>query len=261
MNRRSLILGLTTALTLSACSRSSKLIIGTDATYPPFEFVDENGQMSGVDIEIGKQIGKALGQEVEFRNINFDGLQTALQTGALDMVISSVTATPERRKAQDFSDPYVKTGLSILVAKTSTVAKAEDLHTPGRKIVVRLGTTGESWARENFKEAQIKALDSDTSCVMEVVNANVDAWIYDQISIMNHHAEHPEKTRALLKPLREEVWAVALPFGQLEVKAKVNEVLARMRQDGSFKALADRFMAKEQKMMAEQGIPFVFEIK
>ena len=255
------LLALSLLFTLCACSRSNKLIIGTDATYPPFEFVDEKGVITGVDIEIGKEIGKALGREVEFKNINFDGLQTALLTNALDLVISSVSATPERRKAVDFSDPYVKTGLSVLVAKNSPVMKSGDLDAPGRKIVVRLGTTGETWAREHLKNAQIKALDNDTSCVMEVVNANVDAWIYDQVSIMRHHAEHAEKTRALLTPLREEVWAVALRQGETEMKAKINEVLARMKADGSFKRLADRFMAKEQKMMTEQGIPFVFELK
>lgn len=261
MKRRSFSLALATAFTLGSCSRGNKLIIGTDATYPPFEFVDPSGEITGVDIEIGREIGKALGKEVEFRNINFDILQTALLTGSIDLWISSVSATPERRKSVDFSDPYVKTGLAVLVAKDSPVTKAEDLHAPGRKIVMRLGTTGEAWARENLKNAQFKALDNDVSCVMEVVNGNVDAWIYDQISIMNHHAQHPDKTRALLTPLREETWAVALPQGKNELKTKINEVLARMRHDGSFKKLADRFMAKEQQMMQEQGIPFVFEIK
>lgn len=246
---------------LCACSRSDKLIIGTDATYPPFEYVDENGQISGVDIEVGREIGKALGREVEFRNINFDGLITALRTGSIDLVISSMTATPERRQSIDFSEPYVKTGLSILAAKDSTIQSAADLKTPGRKIVVRLGTTGEHWARENLKEAKIIALDADVSCVMEVVNANVDAWIYDQLSIMNYQLKHAEKTRALLAPLREEVWAVGLKQGDDELKAKVNEVLARMRSDGSFSKLAERFMAKEKEMMTAQGLPFVFELK
>ncbi|MCX6849810.1 MAG: transporter substrate-binding domain-containing protein [Verrucomicrobia bacterium] len=254
-------LALSLLLTLCACSRSNKLIIATDATYPPFEFVDAKGQISGVDIEVGREIGKALGREVEFRNINFDGLITALRTGSVDLVLSSMTATPERRQSIDFSEPYVKTGLAILVAKNSTVQSAADLKTPGRKIVVRLGTTGETWARENLKEAKIIALDADVSCVMEVVNSSVDAWIYDQLSIMNHHAKHPETTRALLAPLREEVWAVGLKKGNEELKTKVNEVLARMRSDGSFTRLAERFMAKEKAMMNAQGLPFVFELK
>lgn len=254
-------LALSLLFTLCACTRSNKLIIGTDATYPPFEFVDAQGQITGVDIEVGREIGKALGREVEFRNINFDGLITALRTGSIDLVISALSINPERKQSIDFSDPYVKTGLSILAAKDSTVQSAADLKTPGRKIVVRLGTTGESWARENLKDAKIIALDADVSCVMEVVNASVDAWIYDQVSVMNHHAKHPEKTRALLAPLREEVWTVGLKKGNEELKTKVNEVLARMRSDGSFTQLADRFMAKEQVMMTAQGLPLVFELK
>ncbi len=254
-------LALSLLFTLCACTRSNKLIIGTDATYPPFEFVDAQGQITGVDIEVGREIGKALGREVEFRNINFDGLITALRTGSIDLVISALSINPERSQSIDFSDPYVKTGLSILAAKDSTVQSADDLKAPGRKIVVRLGTTGESWARENLKDAKIIALDADVSCVMEVVNASVDAWIYDQVSVMNHHAKHPEKTRALLAPLREEVWAVGLKKGNEELKTKVNEVLARMRSDGSFTKLADRFMAKEQVMMTAQGLPLVFELK
>ncbi|MDI1311206.1 transporter substrate-binding domain-containing protein [Prosthecobacter sp.] len=252
---------LTLLLTLCACTRSNKLIIGTDATYPPFEFVDAKGQISGVDIEVGREIGKALGREVEFRNINFDGLVTALRTGSVDLVISSMTATPERRQSIDFSEPYVKTGLAVLVANNSTVQSAADLKAPGRKVVVRLGTTGESWARENLKDAKIIALDADVSCVMEVVNASVDAWIYDQLSIMNYQSKYAGKTRALLAPLREEVWAIGLKQGNDELKTKVNEVLTRMHSDGSFTRLAERFMAKEKAMMTAQGLPFVFELK
>ncbi len=249
------------ALLLCSCSRSDRLIIGTDATYKPFEYVNEKGEISGVDIEVGREIGRELGREVEFRNINFDGLLTALRTGSVDLVISAMTATPERRESIDFSDPYVRTGLSILAAKKSTIQSAADLKTPGRKIVVRLGTTGESWARDNLKAAKITALDADASCVMEVVNANVDAWVYDQLSVMNHHSQHAKTTRALLAPLREEVWAVGLRQGNDELKAKVNKALTRMRGDGSFSKLSDQFMAKEKAMMAEQGLPFVFELK
>lgn len=247
-------------LMLTACSKRDVIVIGMDATYPPFEFVDENGQISGVSVEIGREIGKTAGKEVEFRNINFDGLITALRTGSIDLVISSMTANDERRKSIDFSEPYVKTGLAILAGKDAPVQSVADLQTPGRKVVVRLGTTGESWARQNLPKAEIKALDLDTACVMEVVNGHVDAWVYDQLSIMNYHAKHPEKTRALLAPLREESWAVGLRQGDEAKKALVNETLARMRKDGSFAKLAEQFMAKEREMMKQQGLPFVFEL-
>lgn len=243
-----------------ASSASARLIIGTDATYPPFEFVDEKGVISGVSTEIGREIGKALGREVEFRNINFDGLITALKTGSIDLVVSSMTANEERRKSIDFSDPYVKTGLSILVAKTSPVQKAEDLRAAGRRVVVRLGTTGEMWARKELPQATIVSLDTDAACVLEVTKGGVDAWVYDQISIMNYHDRNRDATRALLAPLREEVWAIGMKQGQEETKAKINEALARFRAEGGFAKLADKYLAKERDMMKAQGLPFVFEL-
>lgn len=232
-----------------------------DATYPPFEFVNEKNEISGVSVELGREIARALGREVEFRNINFDGLITALKTGSIDLVVSSMTANEERRKSIDFSDPYVKTGLSILVAKNSPVQKADDLRTPGRRLVVRLGTTGEMWARKEVPQAQIVALDTDAACVLEVTKGGVDAWVYDQISIMNYHDRHRETTRALLAPLREEVWAIGMNQNQPETKAKINEVLAKFRADGGFARLSDRFLAKERDMMKAQGLPFVFELE
>ena len=250
------------ALTLAACSKKGeKIIIGTDATYPPFEFKNAAGEFTGISIEIGREIAKTTGKEVEFRDINFDGLITALRTGSIDLVISSMTANEERRKSIDFSEPYVKTVLSVLAAKDAPVDKVEDLNAPERMVVVRLGTTGETWARKNLPKAQIKALDLDTACVMDVVNANVDAWVYDQVSIMNYHEQHPAKTRALLKPIHTEVWAVGLKQGNDALKAQVNETLARMRKEGAFKRLAEQYMAKEAAMMKAKGLPFVFEIE
>jgi ABC-type amino acid transport substrate-binding protein len=243
-----------------SCGRSTKLVIGMDATYPPFEMLDSNGECSGVSADLGRALAAELGREVEFRNIKFDGLITALKSGSIDCVISSMTANDERRRSIDFSEPYVKNGLALLISAKSFVRSSDDLKAAGRKIAVRRGTTGESYARDHCKEANIIALDSDAACVLEVVNGNVDAWIYDQISIMLHHARHPEATRALLKPLREEFWAVGLRQGDDELRGRVNGFLKKYRADGGFAKLADKHLAREKKMMAEQGIPFVFEL-
>ena len=264
------LLALCLFCSLVACGDGSKskpgsvavapLVIGTDATYPPFEFVDKQGQISGVSVEIGREIGKALGREVVFKNINFDGLILALKTSSIDLIISSMTANDERRRSIDFSEPYVKTGLSLLLSAKSDVQKAEDLRTPGRRIVVRLGTTGEMWARKELSQAQFVSVDTDAACVLEVVNGNVDAWVYDQISVMNYHEKHKEQTRAILAPLREEVWAVGIRQGDVEMKTQVDRVISRMQSDGSFGHLAERFLATERALMKSQGLPFVFEL-
>lgn len=246
-------------LLLAGCAKRDVLVVGTDATYPPFEFVDSQGHISGVSAVIAEEIGKKLGKPVEFRNLNFDGLIPALQSGQIDLVISSLTASEQRRKSIDFSDPYVKTGLSILAAKDSTVKSAEDLKASGRKLAVRIATTGEQWCREHVPGAKLVALDTDAACVLEVVNGTVDAWVYDQVSVMNYHAKHPDRTRALLAPLREEVWAVGLKKGRDDLKATVNEVIAQMKNVGTFDKLAEQYLTKERDLMKSQGLPFVFE--
>lgn len=252
-------LGFILAAFLPGCARKDVLVIGLDATYPPFEFVDESGKITGVSVAIGDEIGKTLGKRVEYRNMNFDGLIPALQTGQIDLIISSLTANEQRRQSIDFSDPYVKTGLSILAAKNSTIQSAADLRATGRKLAVRIATTGEQWCRAELPQAQLVALDTDAACVLEVTNGTVDAWVYDQVSVMNYHAQHPERTRALLAPLREEVWAVGLKKGREELKAKVNETLARLRSEKAFAKLADQYLSKERDLMKAQGLPFVFE--
>lgn len=246
-------------LGISGCERKDVLVIGLDATYPPFEFVDTQGKITGISVAIGDEIGKTTGKKVEYRNMSFEGLIPALKTGQIDLIISSVTASPERRKSIDFSEPYVKTKLSILAAKNSTVQSGEDLKTLGRKVAVRIATTGEQWSRAELPQAQIVALDTDAACVLEVVNGTVDAWVYDQISVMNYHAQHPQQTRALLAPLREEAWAVAIKKGNETLKARVNEAIAKMKSEKSFDRLAEKYMAKEKAILEAQGLPFVFD--
>ncbi len=265
--RRFIPLALVAALAVSCGRRNTDsaskrpLVIGMDATYRPFEYVDDAGQINGVSVDIGRAIAHDLGREPEFRNIQFDGLIVALKTGAIDLIISSMTATEERRQSVAFSDPYVKTGLSVLAAKNSPVRSAEDLTQANRRVVVRIGTTGESWCREQLPQAVLVRLDSDAACVLEVVNGTVDAWVYDQISIMNYHAQHPGATRALLAPLREEFWAVAArkdaPAALLN---GVNATLKRLRERGGFEELAEKHLAAERAMMSTQALPFVFEL-
>ncbi len=237
-----------------------KLVIGTDATYPPFEMIDEKGEFSGVSIDMGRELAKSMGREVEFRNINFDGLIAALKSGRVDCVISSMTANEERRKSIDFSDPYVKTGLAILASAKSPVQGLEDLKAPERRLVVRLGTTGEQFAIKQLPGVKRVSLDSDTACVMEVVNAGVDAWVYDQLSLMRYHERHPDTTRALLKPVQEEVWAIGIKQGNEELKTQTNAFLKKFRADGGFTRLGEKYLTREKKMMEAQGIPFVFDL-
>src|SRR5947207_13824999 len=128
---------------------------------------DEKGEPKGVSVDLARELGKFLGKEVQIQNTPFDGLIPALKTGKIDLIISSMTATPERAQSIDFSDPYLKTGLCLLVGRNSNIQSIQDLDQPGKTIVVKLGTTGHAYASANIKRAQIRVLEQEDPCVLE----------------------------------------------------------------------------------------------
>jgi polar amino acid transport system substrate-binding protein len=263
MRRITSLLALLGALLTTGCKQDrwpDALVIGTDATYPPFELTGPDGQLTGVSIDMGKALAAELGVPVQFKNIAFDGLIPALQSGSIDIIISSMTDNEVRRKSLDFSDPYVATAICLLVPKNSPLKSAEELKQGKRRIVTKIATTGEQWAREHLPNAEVVALDADPACVMEVAKASADAWVYDQISVMNYAQRNPDTTRAILAPIRTEYWAIALRHGQTDLKSKINAFLKKYREAGQFEKLADLYLAKEKALMLEQGIPFLFNV-
>jgi len=107
------------AQTLTQIKQRGKLIIGTEPTFPPFEFVDEKNQVVGFDIDIANELAKRLGVKVEVVSLPFDSLIPALQQGKIDMVIAGMTITEDRAKVVDFSKPYFEANQAIVVRKES----------------------------------------------------------------------------------------------------------------------------------------------
>ena len=127
-------------------------------------------------------------------------------------------------------------------------------------MVVKIATTGEQWARATLPKAKIVALDSDPACVMEVGKGTADAWVYDQISVMNYGLRNPDTTKALLAPIRTEHWAVGLRQGDDALRQQINAFIKDYRDKGGFAKLADKFLAAERDFMKTQGLPFVFDL-
>ncbi len=227
--------------------------------YPPFEFVGEDGNPDGVSVRMAEALGEYLRRPVRLENTKFDSLITALKSGKIDLIISSMTATDERRESITFSDPYVTTGIAMLVPKDSDIQGPNDLKRPGIKIVAKLGTTGESYARANLPDAEVLALPEDPVCALEVAQGKADAWIYDQLSIFNHHKQHPKTTRAILEPIRAEQWAVGLRQNDTELRDQVNAFLKQFREGGGFDTLAGRYLKEEKALMDSMGVPFIFD--
>lgn len=129
------------------------LVVGMELAYPPFEGKDAQGNPAGVSVDFMKDFAKSAGKEIKIENIAFDGLIPALLTGKVDMVMSSMTITDERRKTVDFSDPYANAMLGILTHKGSGIKSVEDLNQKGRRIAAKIGSTGYLYAQNNLKNA------------------------------------------------------------------------------------------------------------
>ena len=241
-----LIAFLTAPTLVTAAETARPLVVGMELVYPPFEMTDQNGKPSGVSVDLATDLAKSLGRPVIIQNTAFDGLIPALKTGKVDLVISSMTATAEREKSIDFSDPYLSTGLCLLLKKDSAAQGIADLDKAGVKVAVKKGTTGHLYASSRLKNTEILVLDKESVAVLEVTQGKADAFIYDQMSTYRNWQRNKATTRALLEPFQKEYWAVGLRKGNDELKSKVNLFIKEYREKGGFEQLGDRHL-KEMK--------------
>jgi polar amino acid transport system substrate-binding protein len=253
-----LFLALLLILLALARAEGSKLRVGMELAYPPFEMRDQKGEPAGVSVDLARALGEALGMTVEIQNLPFDGLIPALKTGKLDLIISSMTATPERAQSVDFSEPYLKTGLCLLVGAKSGIRSIADADKIGRSIAVKKGTTGHLYALRALTAARPLVLDNENACVLEVVQGKAEAFIYDQMSTFKNARRNPDTTHALLAPFQQESWAVGLRKGSDDLRAKVNAFLADYRAKGGFEKLGDKWLGEQKAEFKRLGVPFYF---
>ena len=234
------------------------LRVGMELSYPPFEMTDTAGRPEGISVELAKSLGKYLGRTIIIENIAFDGLIPALRTGTIDCIISSMTSTPERAKAIAFSNPYLKTGLTLLVGRNSPILSPDDITKTGVRIAVKLGTSAHKYAAQQLKDANVFVLDMESAAVLEVMQGKVDAFIYDSLSVYRHHRRHPKTTRAILNPFHQETWAIGLRKQDVALLQSINEFLQEFKDAGGFEKLGETFLSEEKGYFKANNIPFYF---
>jgi polar amino acid transport system substrate-binding protein len=254
----SVCLGTTGCQNKNSPAVKDTLTVGMEMSYPPFEMTDEKGSPKGVSVDLANELGKALGKKIVIQNTAFDGLIPALKTGKIDIIISSMTITDERKQSIDFSDPYLTTGLCLLVGRKSPVKSIDDLDKPGITVAVKKGTTGHTFATQNLKNARLLVLDKETAAVLEVVQGKADAFIYDQMSTYQNWKKNQANTRALLNPFQQEKWGIALRKGDDQLKTQINQFLKSFREQGGFERLGDTYLKEQKEAFKELGYPFYF---
>lgn len=215
--------------------------MGTSADWPPFEYVDKDGNIVGIDIEIAKRIAQALGVKLEVKDMKFAALIEALKGGQVDIVLADMTPTAERGRQVDFSIPYYFSKGNAVVVLESRLGEfkgVDDLH--GKKIGVQLGTVQEEWAKSNLggKAAEIKSYDRVyPEMVMALQRGDIDAMIVGDImaSALTHKVSGLEV--AFYAGGTRIGAAVAVPKGADDLLYVVNKVIEEMLESGEMEAL------------------------
>lgn len=244
-----------------ANSGNEKLIVAMELAYPPFETKDSAGEPTGVSVDFAKDLGKYLGRETEIVNTAWDGLIPSLQTGKADLVISSMTITEKRQEEVDFSEPYANAILAILANKDSGISSIDDLNKEGKKVAVKTGSTGYSYAQENLTNAEIIALADESACVTEVSQGKADGFLYDQLTIYRNNQQNPDTTAAIFIPFQKvEYWGAAMKKGNTELLDGVNAFIEEYKTNGGFDKLSEKYLKEEKTAFEKLGFKWFFDL-
>ena len=212
--------------------------IGTNAEYPPFEYVDEAGNIVGFDPELVAEIAKRAGFEYELVNTRWDGIFVALASGEFDMVASAATITAEREEIVDFSQPYFYASqrIAVLESRASEIQNVEDLA--GLRVGVQAGTTGDIYASEEIPGVEVVRYDEITLAFQALASGDVDAIVNDGPTSADIIEKNPELGAVLVgPPLSEEYYGIAVQPTKPELLDAVNKALAAMIADGTYEQL------------------------
>ncbi|PKM54052.1 MAG: amino acid ABC transporter substrate-binding protein [Firmicutes bacterium HGW-Firmicutes-3] len=247
-------------LVIAGCAKEEEVLkVGMELKYPPFETVDEEGNPTGASVRLAEALGEHLDRKVEIIDTPYPSLIPALESGSIDIIISSMTITAARQEIVDFSDPYTTSQLMMLAHIDSKVKSPADLNDPEVIIASKSGTIGALWAAANAPLAQVLTLDEEVTAVLEVAQGNADVFIYDPLSIIRHQENYPDTTVAILEPLpNTQGWGIALRKGEDEFKQQINDFIQKAKTDGTYDAIRAEFLEDKIKEFEDQGLDFFF---
>jgi polar amino acid transport system substrate-binding protein len=224
-----------------ACSSSSKIRIATDATWPPFEYVDDANHIVGFDIDLMNAIAQKEGLDIEYVNVAFDPLLAGMGSGTYDAAISSITIKPERAASMLFSDPYYVAGQMIIVKKDNTSITGQSSLT-GKKLGAQLGTTGETYA-QGVTGATVKSYNQIGLAVQDLLNGQIDAVICDTPIANGYVGKNAATLKIVGTPLTEENYGIAVAKGKDDLLAKINDGLKKVKAEGLIDQLVQKWLA------------------
>ena len=231
---------------------SGKLILGTSADYPPYEFhksINGKDEIVGFDIEVAREIAKDLGVTLEIKDMKFDGLLAALDQGVIDLVVAGMSPTPERAKSVDFSDVYYQSKQMLVVrAEDKDIITSKDAMS-GKTIGVQKGAIQETIAAEQFSTSTPMALGKISDLVLALKSKRVDAAIIEYpVALANTNANPDLFMTAIEIPMESEGTAAAMKKGNPDFVESVNKTLERLISE----KLIEQFVADANALVEQE---------
>ncbi len=217
------------------------LKMGTNATFPPYEF-KEGDAIVGIDAEIADAIAKELGVELEIVDMEFDSIITAVDAGGINIGMAGMTVTDERKENVDFTYSYATGVQVVIVPEDSAIATIEDLN--GKKIGTQIGTTGYMYAQDDYGTDNVIGYSKGTDAILALKGGDVDAVIID-----NEPAKAFVKANEGLTILETEYavedYAIAVAKDNTELLNDINDALVVLKEDGTIDAIIAKYISAE----------------
>lgn len=217
------------------------LTVGTNAEFPPFEYVDDQGMPAGFDIALINAVAEKLGVKTEIQNLEFDALVASIGS-KVECSIAGMTITEERAQAVNFSNPYYEAVQDVLVPADSAIAGEADLQE--KKIGSQLGTTGNLIADET-KGAESVPFNRALDAVQKMMDGGIDCVIVDQNPAQVFASQFADKVKLMDGEnfaFSAEEYAIAMPKGNQALTDAVNAALDAMKADGTFDKLVEEYI-------------------
>jgi cystine transport system substrate-binding protein len=215
------------------------LTVGLEGTYPPFSFQDARGQLVGFEVDFARSLAEHMKEKIRFAPSRWDGLLAGVSAGRFDLVINEVSITPEREQVYLFSEPYCYSAFQLVEGLQGNVAGPDDLA--GRHIGVGMNSIHEIWLRQHAPAARIQSYDDDATRNQDLLVGRLDAMLNDRNAVAYLVKQYPGRLKLAGPPFDWQRKAVVLRKGREELRDRVTQAIAAMRQDGSLIAISQKW--------------------
>lgn len=220
---------------------AGKLIMSTNAAFPPYEMVADDGSLEGIDVEVAGAIAGKLGLELVVDDMDFDAALLAVQQNKSDIVMAGVTVTEDRQLVMNFSDSYA-TGVQVVIVKEGSDVTLDNL---GEKMIgTQRGTTGNIYTTDDYGDDHVTAYDNGASAVQALLNGQVDCVVIDSAPAEAFVAANAGLTILDTEYVTEN-YAIGVNKDNTALLDAINQALAELTADGTVQAIVDKYITAE----------------